>query len=179
MTATHTFTSGLAPCSRATRRRRAPTATRSTARRSRAMRTGASSAPCAGTERLRAHRCIRFTSVLPAHAGSCSLESDYTASLHLAPVGPLELAMSSRLFAPIALGDIELPNRIVVAPMCQYSADDGSATDWHLQHLSQLAYSGAGHIVVATVGAGAFRPVVSGLVSPFLPTWREAFWTSL
>jgi 2,4-dienoyl-CoA reductase-like NADH-dependent reductase (Old Yellow Enzyme family) len=32
--------------------------------------------------------------------------------------------------------------------MCQYSAHDGSATDWHLQHLSQLAYSGAGHIVV-------------------------------
>jgi 2,4-dienoyl-CoA reductase-like NADH-dependent reductase (Old Yellow Enzyme family) len=56
--------------------------------------------------------------------------------------------MSSRLFAPIALGDVELPNRIVVAPMCQYSADDGSASDWHLQHLSQLAYSGAGHIVV-------------------------------
>ncbi|MGH8178320.1 MAG: NADH:flavin oxidoreductase/NADH oxidase [Steroidobacter sp.] len=56
--------------------------------------------------------------------------------------------MSSRLFAPIALGDFELPNRLVVAPMCQYSASDGSATDWHLQHLSQLAYSGAGHVVV-------------------------------
>jgi 2,4-dienoyl-CoA reductase-like NADH-dependent reductase (Old Yellow Enzyme family) len=56
--------------------------------------------------------------------------------------------MPSRLFAPIALGDVELPNRIVVAPMCQYSANDGSATDWHLQHLSQLAYSGAGLIVV-------------------------------
>lgn len=56
--------------------------------------------------------------------------------------------MSSRLFAPIALGDVEIPNRLVVAPMCQYSADDGSATDWHLQHLSQLAYSGAGLVVV-------------------------------
>jgi len=56
--------------------------------------------------------------------------------------------MSSRLFEPLALGEVQLPNRIVVAPMCQYSADDGSATDWHLQHLSQLGYSGAGLVVV-------------------------------
>ena len=52
------------------------------------------------------------------------------------------------LFDPIAVGEVQLPNRIVVAPMCQYSAVDGSATDWHLQHLSQLAYSGAGLVVV-------------------------------
>ncbi|HEY5808129.1 MAG TPA: NADH:flavin oxidoreductase/NADH oxidase [Povalibacter sp.] len=56
--------------------------------------------------------------------------------------------MTSRLFDPVAIGEVELPNRIAVAPMCQYSADDGSATDWHLQHLSQLAYSGAGLVVV-------------------------------
>ena len=56
--------------------------------------------------------------------------------------------MTSRLFEPIAIGDVELPNRLVVAPMCQYSANDGSATDWHLQHLSQLGYSGAGLVVV-------------------------------
>ena len=56
--------------------------------------------------------------------------------------------MTSRLFEPIAIGDVELSNRLVVAPMCQYSASDGSATDWHLQHLSQLAYSGAGLVVV-------------------------------
>jgi 2,4-dienoyl-CoA reductase-like NADH-dependent reductase (Old Yellow Enzyme family) len=56
--------------------------------------------------------------------------------------------MASRLFEPIAIGEVQLPNRLVVAPMCQYSASDGSATDWHLQHLSQLAYSGAGLVVV-------------------------------
>ena len=56
--------------------------------------------------------------------------------------------MTSRLFEPIAIGDVHLPNRLVVAPMCQYSASDGSATDWHQQHLSQLAYSGAGLVVV-------------------------------
>lgn len=56
--------------------------------------------------------------------------------------------MPSRLFEPIAISEVQLPNRLVVAPMCQYSASDGSATDWHLQHLSQLAYSGAGLVVV-------------------------------
>ena len=54
----------------------------------------------------------------------------------------------SHLFESIAIGNVELPNRITVAPMCQYSAVDGSATDWHLQHLSQLAYSGAGLVMV-------------------------------
>jgi NADPH2 dehydrogenase len=52
------------------------------------------------------------------------------------------------LFSPIKLADVELPNRIVVAPMCQYSADDGSATDWHVSHLGMLANSGAGLVVV-------------------------------
>jgi 2,4-dienoyl-CoA reductase-like NADH-dependent reductase (Old Yellow Enzyme family) len=52
------------------------------------------------------------------------------------------------LFSPLALGPIELPNRIAVAPMCQYSANDGSASDWHLQHLMQFAIGRAGMIVL-------------------------------
>lgn len=54
----------------------------------------------------------------------------------------------SALFSPITLGDLTLENRIAVSPMCQYSADDGSATDWHLQHLGTLAASGAALLVV-------------------------------
>ena len=54
----------------------------------------------------------------------------------------------SSLFSPIKLASLELQNRIVVAPMCQYSADDGSATDWHLGHLGMLANSGAGLVVI-------------------------------
>jgi 2,4-dienoyl-CoA reductase-like NADH-dependent reductase (Old Yellow Enzyme family) len=54
----------------------------------------------------------------------------------------------SALFSPITLGSVEVANRIHVAPMCQYSADDGSATDWHLGHLAMLANSGAGMVVV-------------------------------
>ncbi|MGO1079541.1 NADH:flavin oxidoreductase/NADH oxidase [Inquilinus sp. CA228] len=58
----------------------------------------------------------------------------------------------SALFSPLALGPVSLPNRIVVAPMCQYSADDGSATDWHLQHWMNLAMSGAALVVVEATG---------------------------
>jgi 2,4-dienoyl-CoA reductase-like NADH-dependent reductase (Old Yellow Enzyme family) len=54
----------------------------------------------------------------------------------------------SHLFSSLELGPIRVNNRIVVAPMCQYSAADGCASDWHLQHLMQLAMSGAGLIVL-------------------------------
>src|SRR2546430_766522 len=53
-----------------------------------------------------------------------------------------------KLFTPIQLGGITLPNRIVVSPMCQYVADDGCMNDWHLIHLGHLAYSGAGLLMV-------------------------------
>jgi NADPH2 dehydrogenase len=56
--------------------------------------------------------------------------------------------MTSALFSPIRLAGLELANRIVVAPMCQYSADDGCANDWHLMHLGMLANSGASLVVV-------------------------------
>ena len=56
--------------------------------------------------------------------------------------------MTVHLFSPITLGQLQFPNRIAVAPMCQYSADDGSATDWHLHHWMSLALSGAGMITV-------------------------------
>src|SRR5574338_492321 len=55
---------------------------------------------------------------------------------------------AKQLFTPTELGGITLPNRIVVSPMCQYNADDGCMNDWHLIHLGQLAYSGAGLLVV-------------------------------
>jgi 2,4-dienoyl-CoA reductase-like NADH-dependent reductase (Old Yellow Enzyme family) len=54
----------------------------------------------------------------------------------------------SHLFSPLAVGPITLPNRIAVAPMCQYSANDGSASDWHLQHLMQFSIARAGMVVL-------------------------------
>ncbi len=52
--------------------------------------------------------------------------------------------MTATLFTPVELGGVTLPNRIVVSPMCQYSAVDGSAQPWHLVHYGALAMSGAG-----------------------------------
>jgi 2,4-dienoyl-CoA reductase-like NADH-dependent reductase (Old Yellow Enzyme family) len=49
----------------------------------------------------------------------------------------------SALFSPIKLRDLTLPNRIMVAPMCQYSADNGEANDWHFTHMNTMALSGA------------------------------------
>ena len=54
----------------------------------------------------------------------------------------------SQLFSPLSLGPLELPNRIVIAPMCQYSADEGCASDWHAQHLGALSQSGAGLLIL-------------------------------
>src|SRR5471030_1867137 len=50
----------------------------------------------------------------------------------------------SQLFTPYALGPLLVANRIAIAPMCQYSAENGNATDWHMIHLGHLALSGAG-----------------------------------
>ncbi len=61
----------------------------------------------------------------------------------------------ARLFDPIAIGGLPLANRIVIAPMCQYSAEDGCMTDWHMIHLGQLALSGAGAL---TIEASAVTP---------------------
>src|SRR4051812_46042713 len=61
----------------------------------------------------------------------------------------------AKLFAPLRIGDLELANRIVIAPMCQYSAQDGCMTDWHLLHLGHLALSGA---ALLTIEATAVTP---------------------
>ncbi len=73
-----------------------------------------------------------------------------------------------RLFEPITLRGVTLPNRIMVSPMCQYSAVDGSATDWHVAHLGSLALSGAGLLCVeatAVTAEGRITPGDLGLYS--------------
>jgi 2,4-dienoyl-CoA reductase-like NADH-dependent reductase (Old Yellow Enzyme family) len=60
--------------------------------------------------------------------------------------------MTAKLFTPIQLGGITLSNRIVVSPMCQYSAADGAMSDWHLVHLGSLAVSRAGLAIIEATG---------------------------
>jgi 2,4-dienoyl-CoA reductase-like NADH-dependent reductase (Old Yellow Enzyme family) len=76
--------------------------------------------------------------------------------------------MTSKLFEPIRLRGLTLPNRIVVAPMCQYSAVDGSATDWHVMHWTQFALGGVGLFVMEATGVsaqGRISPACLGLYS--------------
>src|ERR687890_527868 len=62
---------------------------------------------------------------------------------------------TAKLFTPMTVGNVTLTNRIVIAPMCQYSAVDGCMTDWHLIHLGSLALSGA---ALLTIEATAVVP---------------------
>ena len=67
----------------------------------------------------------------------------------------------SQLFTPTHIGELALDNRIAIAPMCQYSAENGKATDWHRIHLGHLALSGAGLLILE---ATAVEP--AGRISP-------------
>src|SRR5581483_10151912 len=81
-------------------------------------------------------------------------------------VKPAARIVMSALFSPWTIGPLSLPNRIVVAPMCQYSAEDGRATDWHLLHLGHLALSGAGLLITeatAVLPEGRISPADLGL----------------
>ena len=61
----------------------------------------------------------------------------------------------SALFTPLQIGNLQLDNRIVIAPMCQYSASEGTPGDWHLMHLGQLALSGAGLLILEATAVSA------------------------
>lgn len=81
----------------------------------------------------------------------------------------------SHLFSELRLGDLVLPNRIGVSPMCQYSCTDGLATDWHLVHLGSRAVGGAGLVFTE---AAAVTP--EGRISPHdLGVWSERHFEKL
>jgi 2,4-dienoyl-CoA reductase-like NADH-dependent reductase (Old Yellow Enzyme family) len=76
--------------------------------------------------------------------------------------------MPASLFEPFALGGLSLDNRVVVAPMCQYSATDGTPGEWHVMHLGSLAISGASLVIVEATGVepeGRITPSCTGLYS--------------
>jgi 2,4-dienoyl-CoA reductase-like NADH-dependent reductase (Old Yellow Enzyme family) len=76
----------------------------------------------------------------------------------------------SVLFSPYTLRGVTMPNRIVVSPMCQYSAENGAATAWHMIHLGGLALSGAGMLCIE---ATAVEP--DGRITPAdLGLWDDA-----
>lgn len=72
--------------------------------------------------------------------------------------------MTPLLFTPLSLGSVTVPNRIAIAPMCQYTADDGSMTDWHLQHVMRMGMSGAGLVVIEATAVERRGRITHGCV---------------
>ena len=66
------------------------------------------------------------------------------------------------IFSELDIGSLRVSNRIVISPMCQYSAKDGNATDWHLAHYLQMALSGAGMIVLESTAVSSEGRITLG-----------------
>src|SRR5258708_15109297 len=76
----------------------------------------------------------------------------------------------SALFTPIKMRGLALPNRIMVAPMCQYSAESGEANDWHFTHINMLALSGAAMFCIEATHVEAIGRITPGC----LGLWNDA-----
>jgi 2,4-dienoyl-CoA reductase-like NADH-dependent reductase (Old Yellow Enzyme family) len=76
----------------------------------------------------------------------------------------------SVLFSPLQLRGLELSNRIMVAPMCQYSAENGEANDWHFTHINSLALSGAAMFCIEATAVEATGRITPGC----LGLWNDA-----
>ncbi len=76
--------------------------------------------------------------------------------------------MASVLFSPITMRGITFPNRVVVSPMCQYNSDNGSANDWHVMHLGNMALGAAGLVMTEMTNVnpqGRISPRCAGMWS--------------
>jgi 2,4-dienoyl-CoA reductase-like NADH-dependent reductase (Old Yellow Enzyme family) len=80
------------------------------------------------------------------------------------------MARLPKLFQPITYRSVTSRNRIVVAPMCQYSAEDGLGGEWHVQHLGSRAVGGAGIVMTEATHVSALGRITPGC----LGIWNEA-----
>src|ERR1700733_3819959 len=80
----------------------------------------------------------------------------------------------SKLFSPFTLRGVTIPNRVVISPMCQYSAEDGKATAWHMIHLGSLALSGAGMLVLEATAVEAIGRITPGDLGLYDDATEEA-----
>jgi anthraniloyl-CoA monooxygenase len=113
---------------------------------------------------------VRDPALVAAVDGWVQRESEKQAGVSLPSTPP-------PMFTPYRLGKLLLDNRVVVSPMCQYSADEGEANDWHLVHLGSRAMGGAGLVMaeMTDVSAeGRISPGCTGLYRPeHVPAWRR------
>lgn len=82
--------------------------------------------------------------------------------------------MTVKLFEPLFLRSVRLPNRVVIAPMCQYAAIDGCAQAWHLAHLGQLALSGAGLLILEATAVEPRGRITHGCLGLYDDACEEA-----
>jgi 2,4-dienoyl-CoA reductase-like NADH-dependent reductase (Old Yellow Enzyme family) len=82
--------------------------------------------------------------------------------------------MPASLFSPIVLRELKLANRIVVSPMCQYSAVEGRATDWHGIHWGQMLQSGAGMFTIEATAVSATGRITHGCLGLYDDACEEA-----
>ncbi|MHB8495876.1 MAG: NADH:flavin oxidoreductase/NADH oxidase [Casimicrobiaceae bacterium] len=85
----------------------------------------------------------------------------------------------ANLFDPLALRGLQLSNRIVVSPMCQYSAVDGRATDWHLVHWGQLLMSGAALFTIEATAVSAEGRITPGCLGLYDDACEETLTRTL
>jgi len=84
-----------------------------------------------------------------------------------------------KLFDPIRLRELPLANRIVVSPMCQYSAIEGRASDWHLIHWGQMLMSGAGLFVIEATAVSAEGRITPGCLGLYDDACEDALGIAL
>jgi anthraniloyl-CoA monooxygenase len=79
------------------------------------------------------------------------------------------------MFTPFRLRDLVVPNRVVVSPMCQYCADDGTVGDWHVQHLGSRAVGGAGMVYAEMTDVSAEARISTGCAGLYAPLHAAAW----
>ena len=102
-----------------------------------------------------------------ADAGSADVASSVRATDPMAPPPPI--------FTPFRLRELVIPNRVVLSPMCQYVANDGTVGDWHLVHLGSRAIGGAGLIMAEMTDVSREARISVGCAGLYKPEHRDAW----
>ncbi|MDP3493495.1 MAG: bifunctional salicylyl-CoA 5-hydroxylase/oxidoreductase [Hyphomonadaceae bacterium] len=88
---------------------------------------------------------------------------------------PIRSRTTPPMFQPFRLRNMELANRVVLSPMCMYSADDGLPNDWHLVHLGARALGGAGLIYTEMTDVSAAGRITPGCAGIYTPEQTDAW----
>lgn len=105
------------------------------------------------------------------------VDRDYADRAFAAASRPAPTSAPPPMFTPLKLRELTLENRVVVSPMCQYSAEDGTIDDWHLVHLGSRAIGGAGLVITEMTDVsptGRITPGCAGLyAAAHVPAWKR------